>query len=48
MIYSNTFRIKQDPSSGSVKLYLTEVTDNGSIVKVVVPPKTDTICNKMG
>jgi hypothetical protein len=30
------FRIMQDPSSQSTKLYLTEVTDNGSIVQVVV------------
>jgi hypothetical protein len=30
------FRIMQDPSSGSVKLYLNKITDNGSIVQVVV------------
>jgi hypothetical protein len=30
------FRIMQDPSSGSDKLYLTKITDNGSIVQVVV------------
>jgi hypothetical protein len=30
------FRITQHPSSGSVKLYLTKVADNGSIVQSVV------------
>jgi hypothetical protein len=30
------FRITQDPSSGSDKLYLTKITDNGSIVQVVM------------
>jgi hypothetical protein len=29
------FWIMQDPSSGSIKLYLTKITDNGSFVQVV-------------
>jgi hypothetical protein len=35
-IYSNMFRITQDPVSGSGKLYSTEITFNGSIVLVVM------------
>jgi hypothetical protein len=37
------FQITQDPSSGSDKLYLTKITDNGSIMLGCVHTTTCTI-----